>query len=45
MTRSTDWVSTADREERAISGCRAAESHRDARRRGTVLDHVMIPPI
>jgi hypothetical protein len=42
---SDDWVMTADREDRAASGWRAATNHRDARRRGTLLDHVMIPPI
>jgi hypothetical protein len=40
-----DWVRTADRDDRATSGWRAAGSHRGARRRGTLLDHVMIPPI
>jgi hypothetical protein len=38
-------VTTADRDERAASGERAARNVRDARRRGMLLDHVMIPPI
>jgi hypothetical protein len=38
-------VTTAERDDRATSGWRAAEMNRDARRRGRMLDGVMIPPI
>jgi hypothetical protein len=42
---STDWVMTAERDDLATSGWRTAVRNREARRRGTLLDHVMIPPI